>query len=357
MHKAVVVLAGALAAGWTAPALAQGLENTCAGIPAAFADRCVATVQAAHAVQPALGIVIAGGNPTLGAIGAGGARMFGLPGVSASVRVNLAPIHLPDVTSENDVSAPAPLTEELTVVTIAVGATASAGLTRGLSLAPGIDGVGAIDLLASASYLPFDLINREVYKTSSAQFAWGAGARLGLLRESAAMPGISVSLMHRRLGAVQIGNVCEREQLTDPTSTDTPPTTLCRSDGDVADVNLGLTSWSTRAALSKTVMGLGLAAGVGHDRYESDVDLNIRGPLTGAGQTAGHRIYHRPGGSLESSRWSAFLDAALPLPVGALAAEVGWMQGGDRLTGFSDDSDFDPAAGTWFGSLGARFAF
>lgn len=356
MHKAVV-LAAALAAGWTTPALAQGLENTCAGIPAAFTDRCVATVQAAHAMQPALGITVAAGNPTPGTIGAGGARLFGLPGVSASVRVNVTPIHLPDVTVENDVPAPAPLTKELTVVNVSVGATGSAGITPGVTLSPGLGGVGAIDLLASASYLPFDLVNREVYKTSSAQFAWGAGVRVGLLRESAAAPGVAVSLMHRRLGEVQIGNVCEREQLTDPTSVGTPPTTLCRSDGDVADVTLGLAGWSTRAALSKTVLGLGLAAGVGHDRYESDVDINVRGDLTGAGQTGGHRIYHRPGGSLESSRWSAFLDVARALPVGALAAEVGWMQGGERVAGFSDASDFDPAAGTWFGSLGARFAF
>lgn len=346
----VIVLAAVLAAGWTAPARAQGLESACAGVPAAFMDRCAATAQAATSVQPALGIAIAGGSPTPGALGADGARLFGLPGVSASLRLSLAPVHLPDITQERDVDAPPPLTEELSVVTVALGATGSVGITRG------VGGVGAIDLLGSATYLPFDLVNREVYKTGSAQFAWGVGARVGLLRETAGLPGVAVSVMRRGAGGVQVGNVCEGNDLPDPISTGTPPTTLCRADGDVGDMNLDLDGWSTRGAVSKSLGPLGLAAGVGYDRWESDVELSVRGELSGSGQTGAHRIYHRPGRALEGSRWSAFLDVAGRLPVGSVAGEVGWMQGGHAVRGFSADSDFDPSAGTWFGSLGFRLA-
>lgn len=32
------------------------------------------------------------------------------------------------------------------------------------------------------------------------------------------------------------------------------------------------------------------------------------------------------------------------------------MQGGERVTGFPAKSDFDPAAGTVFGSIGGRFS-
>jgi hypothetical protein len=32
------------------------------------------------------------------------------------------------------------------------------------------------------------------------------------------------------------------------------------------------------------------------------------------------------------------------------------MQGGERVTGFPTESDFDPAAGTIFASLGGRFS-
>jgi hypothetical protein len=345
-----IVLAAVLAAGWTAPVRAQELEGACAGVPAVHADRCVATAQAAASMQPALGIAIAGGNPTLGSTGAGGARLFGVPGLSASFRVNVTPIRIPDVTQENDATTPPPLTQSLTAVTVAVGGTVSMGITQG------VGGVGAVDLLASGTYLPFDLVNREVYKTQSAQFAWGAGARVGLLRESATLPGVSVSVMRRQVGAVQIANVCEGDDLPDPTGTDTPPSTLCRSDGDVGDFNLDLAGWSTRAAVSKAVGPVGLAAGVGYDRYESEVGLDIRGGEIGAGQTGAQRIYHRPSRSLESSRWSAFLDVAARVPVGSIAAELGWMQGGDALPGFSADSDFDPGAGTFFGSLGFRLA-
>ncbi len=345
-----IVLAAVLAAGWTAPVRAQGLEGACAGVPAAYMDRCIATAQTAAALQPALGIAIAGGNPTPGALGAGGGRLFGLPGVSASFRLNVASVHLPEITQERDVDAPPPLTEALSVVTVALGATASVGITQG------VGGVGALDLLGNATYLPFDLVNREVYKTESAQFAWGVGARVGLLRESAGLPGVAVSVMRRQAGGVQVGNVCEGRDLPDPISTESPPTTLCRADGDVGDVNVDLAGWSTRGMVGKTVGPVGLAAGVGYDRYESDVALSVRGELSGSGQTGAHRIYHRTGRTLETSRWSAFLDAAAQLPVGSLSAELGWMQGGDALPGFAADSDFDPSGGTWFGSLGVRLA-
>lgn len=349
MQKSLV-LAAVLAAGWTVPALAQGLESACAGIPAAYQERCIVTVQVAHSAQPALGIAIAGGNPTAGGAGNGDGGLFGLSRLSGSVRLNVTPIHLPDITVEDDRSAPGAPPDELTVATIALGASASFGLTGG------VGGVGSVDLLASGSYLPFDLIGRELYKASSAQFAWGAGARVGVLRESAAVPGLSVSLMHRRMGGVQIGNVCERDQLQDPVSTDTPPTTLCRSEGDVSDVTLGITGWSTRGIASKTLGGVGLAAGVGYDRYENEVEISVRGEQIGSGQTGGNRIYHRPGLTVESSRWSGFLDASWAVPFGTMAAEVGWMQGGDAVANFPAGSAFDPSAGTWFGSLGARIA-
>ena len=44
-------------------------------------------------------------------------------------------------------------------------------------------------------------------------FSYGVGARLGLLRESFTMPGISVSLMYHRLGTVSYGDVCDQPLL------------------------------------------------------------------------------------------------------------------------------------------------
>lgn len=340
--KQAVRLAAVLAVSWCAsPARAQSLDQVCAGVSAAYAQRCVAVAQAAEAAQPRLGIVLAAGSPALG-VGTGpssGDR----PRFRASGRLNLAVLHMPDIVLEDDGLMPQPSTGEMSVFTVVLGGNASVGVLEGAN------GIGSVDLLLSAAYLPFDLIGREVYKPASAQFSVGAGARLGLLRESTTAPDVSVTLMYRRTGAVQIGNTCEGDEENVTSSTAT-----CRWAGDAGEVHVDLAGLSGRAVLGKTLGPVGLAAGVGYDRYASDLRLDIRGERVGSGLTGSNRIYHRTA-ELESDRWSGFLNATTSVVAGgSLVAEVGWMQGGEAVAGYAEDADFDPASGTWFGSLGAR---
>ena len=340
MRKIAFAAAAAL---FAVPAAAQGdIETICsdAGVPAEARDECTVVAQAVDAAQPQLGILMAGGNPTLGTASTGGVRLGVIPRVSLTARLNVVGARLPDIRQDAESEA-----EQFMLPAPAVGANLSVGLTQGFSLAPMIGGFGAIDLLGSVSVLPLSLLGDEFGDNA---FSWGAGARVGLIRESFVTPGVSVSLMYRSLGDVSFGDVCD--------GAETPiqgNRSACSGGGDFGEIQFGLDNWSARAAVSKRILGLGLTAGVGYDRFDTDADFAVRapGPPTGAEQ-----IYRFEQIAVDNDRWSAFLNASFTVLVGSLVAELGWMQGADPIVGFPDTSDFDPREGTFFGSLGARLS-
>lgn len=332
----------AAAALFAAPAAAQNdIESICTGgVPTAAQEECAVVAQAVDAAQPQLGILMAGGNPVLGTASTGGVRLGLIPRVSLTGRINVVGARLPDIRQEADGQ-----TDKFTLPAPAVGANLSVGLTQGFSVLPMIGGFGAIDLLASVSVLPLSLLEEDFGDNA---FSWGAGARVGLIRESFVTPGVSVSMMYRSLGDVSFGEVCPGTEvpIADNRS-------ACSVEGDFGEIEFGLDNWSIRAAISKRFLGLGLTAGVGYDRFETSADFAVRapGPPTGTEQ-----VYRFNDVGVDNDRWSAFLDASFTILFGSLVAEVGWMQGSDPITGFPSTSDFDPNEGTFFGSLGARLS-
>jgi hypothetical protein len=339
MKHVRTALAAAAAALFAVPAAAQrDLATVCAEeVPSSMQERCATVAQALDAAQPQLGILLAGGNPTLGTASTGGVRLGVIPRASLTGRVNVVLARLPDIREEGEGGAqfrlPAP----------AVGANVSLGLSRGMSLAPMIGGFGAIDLLGSVSVLPLGLLDENFGEHA---FSWGAGARVGLLRESFVTPGVSVSFMHRRLGEVAFGNVCD--------GAETPATgnaSTCAGDGDAGELAFGLNNSSVRAAVSKRLLGLGATAGVGYDRFSTDADFAFRAPGTIA-----PNIRRIEDVRVVNDRWSAFANLSFTVLVGSLVAEAGWMQGATPIEGFPATSDFDPREGTFFGSLGARLS-
>ncbi len=327
----------ALALGLSAvPAAAQErVEESCP--TSAAPSACLLAVQAARSAQPQLGILVAAGNPTPGTASTGGIRLGLLPRVSATARVNAVRVRVPSLRREDRPES------THSAVAPAIGGDVSVGVFPGVSLAPTIGGFGAVDLLGSAAWLP----GREGIRKAEA--ALGVGARLGLLRESFTTPGVSVSVMYRRLGRVTVGEACtgSEVQVTESES-------RCGDvDGDRGEVTLDLTDWSVRAAASKRLLGLGLTAGVGYDRFRSEADVAYRP----TGVLDGSRIFRFRDVPLRTSRLSAFADASYTLLIGTLTAEVGWMQGGDAVAGFeTTGSDFDAGQGTVFASLAARLS-
>jgi hypothetical protein len=338
LAAAALVVAGPLAA-------QEDINTVCDGLPERVLDECVVVAQAVDAVQPQLGILLAGGNPTLGTASTGGVRLGLIPRVSLTGRVNVIEARLPDI---RDTDRAEDLQRR--VLAPAVGANLSVGLTQGFSVAPMIGGFGAIDLLGSVSVLPLSLLE----EFGDDAFSWGAGARVGLIRESFVTPGVSVSLMYRNLGDVSFGEVCEGTEGPSPTAPTDPDRSVCTdpSPGEVGEMEFGLSNWSTRAAVSKRLLGLGLTAGLGYDRFDTDADFAFSTSLD-SGET---EVYRYRNVGVDNDRWSAFLNASFTVLVASLVAEAGWMQGSDPIQGFPNDTDFDAGEGTWFGSLGARLS-
>ena len=341
-------LAAALAAPASLPAQ-NDINDVCGGFSNAdLASRCAAVAQAVDAAQPQLGILMAGGNPTLGTASTGGVRLGLLPRVSAGLRANVVFARLPDIrdqSSENGQVVP----DEFAVPAPALGANVSIGVFPGVSLAPMVGGFGAIDLLGSATILPVSLAGVDGLEKNPV--SWGAGARVGLLRESFVTPGVSLSVMYRKMGEIQFGDVCE--------GTEGPTVggggASCAGGGDFGEINFGLSNVSARAAVSKRLLGFGLTAGVGYDRFDTDADLAFRGPSNIS--SAGRPIYRFSDVAVDNDRWSAFANGSFTLLVGSIVAEAGWMQGSDAaISSFPSASDFDAKEGTFFGSVGVRLS-
>ena len=83
---------------------------------------------------------------------------------------------------------------------------ASAGVLNGFQFGSGVGGFLSVDLLGS--YTLLRLPERSGLGGSS--MAVGAGARVGILRESIALPGVSISAVRRWHGKVQAGSLEDR---------------------------------------------------------------------------------------------------------------------------------------------------
>ncbi len=330
-----------------------------AEVPDSARDFCYTVAQAVESAQPQLGILIAGGNPTIGTATMGGINLPGLPRVNASAQVNVVFARLPDILAEEAGGAIQDLNEAVGLPAPALSGTVALGLYPGISLAPTIGGIGSVDVLGSGTWLPFRAVDAAGFGEEAAEFAYGGGVRLGLLGESFTLPGISISGMYRRLDKIWYGNVCENApapplDMSDGYSLNSG---ICAGSGDPGEFGFDLTNWSGRAVASKSFFGIGLSAGVGYDRFESTVNYGFRAP---AGDIPGQENYfvRAEGIDLDNDRWSAFVDGSMSLLVATLAVEAGWLQGEEAITGFDTAvSEFDPGDGTFFGSLGMRFSF
>jgi hypothetical protein len=315
-------------------------------------EACYVVAQAVTSAQPQLGVLMAAGNPTIGAASAGGIRLGVLPRFSISPKLNLVFVRVPDILTEQAGGAVQQLNEAVGIPVPALAGEVSMGIFPGFDVAPTLGSLFGVDLLANATWLPFNAFDVEgLGQEGNPSFAWGLGGRLGILRESFTTPGVSVSLMYRRLDRTAFGDVC-------PGGTSSVQGhQTCPGDGDPGEFAFDLGNWSTRAVIGKRLLGLGLVAGVGHDRYASTIDFGVRGDPGFIPVLDDAPVYRVQDVDLSASRWSAFVNASYTLLIGTIGLEVGWQEGMDPLPSFEQvQSDFDPRRSTVFGSLGLRVA-
>jgi hypothetical protein len=283
---------------------------------------CTAAVDATRAFHPLLGVLISGGNPVLGT----GSPLGGPGHFSVTARVNGVEVVLPRLSYNGSsatvprgqkVFAPAPLVE------------AAVGVYRGLP-----SGLLAIDALGSAQLVPANVfddfrVEEGARHIGDVALGLGFGARVGILRETGPLPGISVSVMRRDLPTILYGDLAS---------------------GDQFQYAVDLRATNLRLVASKQVAVLALAAGLGWDRYTGHALIQVNNGIGPIGAAPDVPV------ELKNSRASAFVNAGFSLAVVRLVAEAGYLAGKDQeLT--TDFEDFDTTKGKFFAGLGLRVGF
>jgi hypothetical protein len=316
--RAAHLVAGLCLVTLVTPASAQAPE--CTGYVSNAQRVCTASVDGTRAFHPLLGLLVSGGNPTIGT-----ASTMGFGHVMVTLRANATEVVLPDLSYDGSgttvpagskLFAPAPLVE------------GAIGVFKGLS-----GGLLGLDILGSAQLLPTDQIDNFSVASSAPRvgpiaLGIGYGARIGILREAGPLPAVSLSVMRREIPRIAYGNMTA---------------------GDSYAYGLDLHATNLRLVASKQLLILGLAAGLGWDKYTGDALISFRDPLTGTPQPPIPV-------ALNSSRGLAFVNAGLNLSVLKLTGEVGYQTGKDQNLS-TDFEDFDTTKGKLFAGLGLRVGF
>ena len=313
------VLVGLFAVALVSPVWAQTPE--CAAYGGNAERVCAAAVDGTRAFHPVFGMLISGGNPTIGSA----ATLGGLGHASLTFRANAVNVVLPDlgytgssttVPAGDKLFLPAPLVE------------GSLGLYKGMT-----GGLLALDLLGSAQLLPTDQIDNvtvdsDARRIGSIALGLGYGARIGLLRGMGPLPNLSVSVMRREIPTITYGDVPA---------------------GDRYSYGVDLNATNVRVIASKQLAVLDLAAGLGWDKYTGAAIIQFRDPITNA-------IQPNVPVELDNSRVLGFVNAGVSMSMVRLTGEVGYQGGKDQnLT--TDFEDFDTTKGKFFAGLGLRVSF
>ena len=288
-------------------------------------DACQKAIDLFKYMAPQLGAVLAGGNPTQGVSGALGS----IGRFSIGLRGNGLRGSLPEV----DRVVPSTRGAEQSTYTLDtqpigfITADVALGLYEGFTAA----GLGAVDLLVSASYVPGYSNESIDVSLPSGSFKLGFGGKLGVLKETAVRPGVSVSFLQRELPAVDITGSSGDDRLL------------------LEDVKVKSRSW--RAVAGKSFLFVGLGAGFGRDTYDSNAQITVTVAPRAAtqGGTGGPIALEQ-----KLSRNNFFGTVWVTSQVVRLVGEIGRVSGGDIVT-YNQFTGVQPAEARTYASLGVSF--
>lgn len=319
----LAVLALTLPGGGASAQDAGAVADACGGGMAALRADCLEAALAFEAVAGLVGLAAGGGAELPGSSSTLGRRLAASPRVGLALRAGGVPGSMPALLEESERG------EDRGVFAPVVQGVVTVGVFDGFSPLPTVGGVLSLDVQGSAGrvFLPGD----EGFQEGSNVF--GVGARVGLLRESFTLPGVTVSVARRWADEVRLGDPADPRQT-----------------GVAVDVG----TTSVRATAGKDLLALGILAGVGWDRYDADGRVQVHRPggpageewIVGATEVDGFR----------SQRALLFAGASYTFLVLQLSAEAGWARGFDAVEG-RDGAAYDPEDGRFFGSLAARLTF
>jgi hypothetical protein len=243
-------------------------------------------------------------------------RLGSFPRFSLSGRTILLPMELPPLADRAVNLEPMPSLrsgEGVSALAFGLSGQATVGLLSGWSPLPTVGGVLAVDAIGRASWL--HLPGDQGFDGTS---VWGGslGVRVGALRESFTLPGVSVTGSYGRSTSFTFG------EPDDPTG---------------GHVETGVGNWNVTGAVTKRIGALGFTGGVAFDRYTGDVEFSyVGGPVGGARADA------------DTDRWSAFANASWTFLILHASLEAGWQES-PVPGGLPQGTTLDPA-GWWVGT-------
>jgi len=289
--------------------------------------RCADAAMGVEALEAGLGLLLTAGGPIPASPSTAGRRLSTQPRVVLDAGVGWASFRHPDL-------GRAPSNEALRdrrSTVFGPRLSAAVGLFEGFSPAPGFGGVLAVDAVATVQVLR--LPGSAGFSSSSG--GWGGGVRVGVVRESFSLPGVTLSAMHYRLGRVQNGI---------PAS----------SSGEVA---LRPRATSYRAIVGKDLLTVGVSGGVGWDHYGGRARIAATAPLNPA--ISPTPVVQGSGGptELEMRRRYLFLGANFTWVVAQAAAEIVWADSASPVASLGGSSPYRPGDRELQGSLSVRVTF
>ncbi len=293
--------------------------QTCSA-PSTIGDACAVASDMFRYMGGQLGTAIAGGSHTLGI----GTNLGGFPHFAVALRANAVMGNAPSL---DDVlvgpaqqrnfaveDAPVPMP----TVDFALG------ITKGFNL--GVTRIGGIDLIGGITYMP-EIDDGDFVLAPQSNISVGLGARVGLLQQSALIPGVSFSYMKRDLPTVDLG--------------------VTADDGSafaIDDMSVKTTSW--RLSAQKNLLLFQFGAGYGGDSY----DMSTAASLNVAGGGAGTMS-----DDLTVDRTTMYGSLGINLWLIKVVGEVGQVSGGSIPT-FNDFAT--PADDKrMYGTVGVRISF
>jgi hypothetical protein len=271
-------------------------------------DACQQAYDVYQLIAPQLGLALAGGNATAGT----GSVLGGLGHFSVGVRVNAFDGLFPN-TSSGGYPVSTNGAQRRTLATKgqwlgAPTADAAIGLFKGFPLA--LTNVLGVDALISAEYVP-TIQTGDVSLDPSSNFRFGYGARIGLLSESIAFPGVSFTWIERDLPTIQVG---------------INGSAVGANGSTIAIDNMDVKTHAWRIVASKSLIAFSVAAGIGQDNYEQSATLT--GTVTQFGASASQSLAAKQ----SLGRTNFFGDFSINLPALKIVFEAGDAVGGSVAT-------------------------
>ncbi|TVP59126.1 MAG: hypothetical protein EA351_02005 [Gemmatimonadales bacterium] len=303
---------------WAQPVAGQGaaaLASSCAGGgPAAVQTTCADAALAALALQHGYGLVMAAGGPVPASPSTAGNRLHGSPRWIVDAGLGWSTFRRPDLTDgQRRVRRTVAAAPRLSVV---------AGVFEGFAPAPTVGGMGAVDLVGEVRILPVPVMDGVSGRAAS----FGAGARVGVLRESFTFPGVTLTFMHRRAGALDYRGEAE-------------PRAEARIQPRVS---------SLRAVVGKDLWEIGVSGGVQWDRIRGDARARAR---------VGGQDFASGAVSLPASRSTYFLGLNRTWVVAQMTGELGWSPASGSGEGLQGTGPYsDPTSGL-SGALSVRITY